>query len=151
MDVGLYTRFTNNSSGDNLCMSYRPANNVRIMASSSFRDAILVHDNITEAEHARVRYWAERTVPPSAPNMRESRGNCQTWCLVVLDQLLSERIGRPDRVAEARRRQTPLPHQQVARPMIQPMEYQEPPISHQQSQGRTPKKKEEGCGCCIVM
>ena len=97
-------------AGDSLCMTYRPLLNVNMIALRSFRSHIVVAESITDAQHSRIRYWAERIQPLSAQKMRELRGHDQTWCIAVLEQLVREGISRSDRVELVRKSRRALPY-----------------------------------------
>lgn len=124
-------------------MYYSTRQHVRLFQSSSYRGRhIFLYNNVTPAQHSRIRYWAERVPPPSAPSIREIRANCQTWCIDVMTELLNEGIGRPDALAEARSIRSPFPSerrmQPIEHPMMHPMHVRHPSDRHPQQQQQRP-------------
>lgn len=146
-------------AGDTLRMTYQPKNGLDILRSTSFKSYMFIADNLSEASHNRIRYCADRMPPPSAPNMRELRGNCQTWCIAVLEQLLPYGIGTAGRLASAKRSRDLLPYeltrvrpaghpsvQPAVQPTVQQMTLDDPQARHQTRSTR----EKSGC-CCTVM
>lgn len=93
--------------GDAIAMHYAHATNVDLLGSESFQDSyIMARPN--EQQVARIRYWANATPPPSAPNQAAVQENCQGWTIRVIAHLISEQIVGQNWAAAARRLQQPV-------------------------------------------
>jgi hypothetical protein len=81
-------------------MRYLPDINDNIIVSSTYKEGRTLNGNLTEDQRARIQYWAENTVPPSAPNAGAVTENCQHWAVRVLSRLQNEGIVTQGKVKE---------------------------------------------------
>lgn len=77
--------------GDALAMRYAHASDVNPLTSNSFKDSYIIA-RPTAQQTARVGYWANQEVPPSAPNQAAVQENCQGWTTRVIRQLVQEGV-----------------------------------------------------------
>lgn len=77
--------------GDVLAMRYAQASNINPLTSYSYKDSYIIA-RPTAQEAARVEYWANQEVPPSAPSQAAVQENCQGWTTRVIRHLVQEGV-----------------------------------------------------------
>ena len=88
-------------------MKYVHASNIDLVSSTSYKDSfVLALPN--EQDAGRVRYWATREPPPSAPNQAAVRENCQAWVIRVVARLVEEGIIHKSWLSRIKEMQQPV-------------------------------------------
>ena len=93
--------------GDATAMSYAHEEDVNAVNSLDYKDSYIIAQPTTD-QAMRIRYWATREVPPSAPNQAAVTENCQGWTIRVMEHLVSEGIVQRGWVDAARDLQEPV-------------------------------------------
>lgn len=70
-------------------MTYRPANNVDVLNSSSLRNTYELNRNLTPSQHITIAQAAQAEPAPHAATAAAVRENCQHWCVRVLQRLVA--------------------------------------------------------------
>lgn len=93
--------------GDVELMRYLPFDEVDLTASNSYVTSYVL-STIPKDKVALIREVARQEPPPSAPNRREVRENCQGWTIRVIKQLISRGVVPSHKLAMAERLQEPI-------------------------------------------
>lgn len=95
-------------TGDAERMEYKIERNVDKLATDSFNDAFIVAKDLDVDAVDQVEKTVKATVPPSAPDRRSVKENCQGWTVRCLRELSAKGIVAPGKVEMAEAMVEPL-------------------------------------------
>lgn len=89
-------------------MRHEHAASVDVLNSRSFRGFIMLNSNLSPEQVAIIDRVAKSEPPPSAPNQRAVRENCQGWTVRVLRRLQAKGVVKKHKVDEVEEQMQPL-------------------------------------------
>jgi hypothetical protein len=94
--------------GDPEFMRYMPRSNVDILNSGSYKGIVILNENLSDAQYAKVDQIARTEPPPRADRHGAVTENCQGWTIRVLWRLADEGIVKEAMVSKLEKDMDPI-------------------------------------------